>query len=78
VCLVTRKPILLSIFATKVVDKVSNMAEDLELILTFMRKVRDGEYVEVANVPEEFIRVETLEYLRPAKEEHHLIGYGMA
>lgn len=55
-----------------------SLAEDIEAILTFMRKVRDGEYVEVANVPEELIRIETLECLLPSKEEQHLVGYGMA
>jgi hypothetical protein len=57
---------------------VISLAEDIEAILTFMRKVRDGEYVEVANVPEELIRIETLECLLPSKEEQHLVGYGMA
>jgi hypothetical protein len=54
------------------------MAEDIEVVLTFMRRVREGEYVEIANVPEEFIRIETLECLSPEEEEHHLIGYGVA
>jgi hypothetical protein len=54
------------------------MSEDIEITLKFMQQVREGEYAEIINIPQEFIRIETIEYPRVKEDKSLHLSFGKA